>query len=512
MSWNPPTAQSTASASAAPNTPTKNTSLLSQRLWEQHGSENNSKKLAAHNKKSKLQKLSSLLKPKHNKDNDSEGGEDREEDERDEYDLGTDSSSDSDSRDVEYIPSNPASSKQSPNLNELASPPASPPHSSRREHIQVDYKPLDPGLASPKNKPSLLAEPTIINLGETLPSRILLINGLKRRGRKLEECIARETSALRSRFYVIATKKSADVSAVITTIFSKYQQRSDHIRVGIVGSDSYINDVLRPFIEQLAKKPRGWEPLQFYVLPIGKNNNDIAWHIASQDPTYQNLFFSPEWQDLFAQTEPNRPFSEDECQEIETRISQYMDEGATATLKLAIGEALLTYPDSSTKSVPFLKGVHIGGDRERDAEEPSENLSTHLQLDYWIPKKKGPNEDHHEIKSPFSFAAVTRLPSVASALRVTPDYKPTANTMGFFVLYKDKSKGRMNAITRHFGSKLGKKKEEKEGSRGGSVPKKKEDKEVSVSAITKLVCSVTNDDHVFRGKFELSYSFYCFYK
>ena len=64
----------------------------------------------------------------------------------------------------------------------------------------------------------------------------------------------------------------------------------------IAGGDTFVNYVLRPFVEILGKKPRGWQAFTFYIIPVGKKN-DIAGHIASIDNTYRSLFFSGDWRD-----------------------------------------------------------------------------------------------------------------------------------------------------------------------------------------------------------------------
>jgi hypothetical protein len=40
----------------------------------------------------------------------------------------------------------------------------------------------------------------------------------------------------------------------------------------------------------------------------------------------------------------------------------------------------------------------------------------------------------------FQFSAITRLPAVANALHIEPEYKPTATTFSLIVQFKDKSK------------------------------------------------------------------------
>jgi hypothetical protein len=315
-----------------------------------------------------------------------------------------------------------------------------------------------------------------------------------------------------SRYRIVCTKRSADVQTVITNIFA----RQLHLmRVAIAGSDSYINEVLRPFVEQLGKKPRGWDSLHFYVLPIGKNNNDIATQVAQHDTTYKNLFFTPAWQHVFAQRES---CDDDVCREVKQRILKYLDEDTTVPVRFSIGEALITYPDSAGKSVPFLKGVHIGDPvlglhtSQAQAQTQDDEHEGHVQLDYWVPKKKGGSEDHLEFKGSFQFAAVTRLPCIASALRLAP---PTSSVLSLLVQPRDR-KGRKNVLTRHLAAKLGKKgKDEKEKGKGNEKEKdkkKKDDKDSLNALVTKLVCSVANDqaNAVFRGISFFIFSFFHF--
>lgn len=288
------------------------------------------------------------------------------------------------------------------------------------------------------------------------------------------------------------------------------------MRVAIAGSDSYINEVLRPFVEQLGKKPRGWDSLHFYILPIGKNNNDVATQVALHDPSYKTLFFTPTWQHVFQQREP---CGDDECIEVQQRILQYLDHDGTVPVRFQIGEALITYPDSAGKAVPFLKGVHIA-DPQAIAQTPQsqsvnndDEHDVNLQLDYWVPKKKVGAEDHLEYKGAFQFAAVTRLPCVANALRLAP---PTATGLSLLVQPRDK-KGKKNVLSRHFATKLGKKgKDEKEKGKNDKekekATKKKDEKDSLNVLVTKLVCSVADDNTngVFRGNHSIPLLFFIF--
>lgn len=371
-------------------------------------------------------------------------------------------------------------------------------HSLANLHATADVmRPNSPSVAGPK-----LGTSTDLSNA----SGIILINGSKWRGKRLEDCLTREISPLPNRYKVVITKRSVDVQTVITNIFARQQQL---MRVAIAGSDSYINEVLRPFVEQLGKKPRGWDSLHFYILPIGKNNNDVATQVALHDPTYKALFFSPAWQHVFQQRDQ---CSDDECIDIQQRILQYLDQEITVPVRFQIGEALITYPDSVGKSVPFLKGVHIADPQTIGSQAPqsqqgvSNNDDEHevnLQLDYWVPKKKVGAEDHLGYKGAFQFAVVTRLPCVAAALRLAP---PNATGLSLLVQPRDK-KGRKNVLSRHFATKLGKKggKDEKEKGKNEKekekATKKKDEKDSLNALVTKLVCSVADDNvnGVFRA-------------
>lgn len=42
------------------------------------------------------------------------------------------------------------------------------------------------------------------------------------------------------------------------------------IRVGIAGTDSYVNSVIRPYVEHLSGKPPDWlNYVNFLIIPIG---------------------------------------------------------------------------------------------------------------------------------------------------------------------------------------------------------------------------------------------------
>lgn len=73
------------------------------------------------------------------------------------------------------------------------------------------------------------------------------------------------------------------------------------LRICIGGDDTSIGMILRPFVQLLAREPRGWKDLRFFIVPLdnGKNPNDnrIAQKLANADARFRGLFYSSQWQD-----------------------------------------------------------------------------------------------------------------------------------------------------------------------------------------------------------------------
>lgn len=252
----------------------------------------------------------------------------------------------------------------------------------------------------------------------------------KKRGKRFEKALE-NMRVLSSK--VISTRNSAEVGTVLSAVITMYQQKnteiyqdannSKNLKIVIVGGDTYVNHVLRNYVEIVSKKQSEVELLNFYLLPIGKKN-DLAGIIASVDPNYRSLFFTPEWREILDKEE----FTQDESVALEKRIQKYLDE-ANASYKFHIGEAQLSYPTSGPNNnppvmVPFIKGLQIGLHNEETSD------TTDLQLTYWFAKKKG--EGHKEIKS-FQYAAITRLATVANSWQVEPDSKPTPSSFTLIV-------------------------------------------------------------------------------
>lgn len=210
----------------------------------------------------------------------------------------------------------------------------------------------------------------------------------KKRGKRFEKALE-NMRVLSSK--VISTRNSAEVGTVLSAVITMYQQKntemyqdannSKNLKIVIVGGDTYVNHVLRNYVEIVSKKQREVELLNFYLLPIGEKN-DLAGIIASVDPNYRSLFFTPEWREILDKEE----FTQDESVALEKRIQKYLDE-ANASYKFHIGEAQLSYPTSGPNNnppvmVPFIKGLQIGLHNEETSD------TTDLQLTYWFAKKK----------------------------------------------------------------------------------------------------------------------------
>ena len=73
------------------------------------------------------------------------------------------------------------------------------------------------------------------------------------------------------------------------------------IKVVLMGSDSYVNAVLRCYVEQFSSKPPDWQNyLRFYVVPFGSGPNALARYLASLDRYYNVNFVSDSWRESIA--------------------------------------------------------------------------------------------------------------------------------------------------------------------------------------------------------------------
>jgi hypothetical protein len=278
-------------------------------------------------------------------------------------------------------------------------------------------------------------------------SLFVLVESQKRGGRRFEE--ACEASAPLAAA-LVPTRGAADVAAAAAAILAHLQarleqwgERAGALRVVLAGSDAFVSEVMRSFVELLSKKPRGWggDALRFFLVPAAKagRKTELAQQIAQADATYRAVFASAEWQAALARREP---LQAGERAHVEQAVRRYVDE-AMQSYRLEIGEAFVTLASGSgPRAVPFLKQVLIGAEPTRASLLPREDLlpadlhphePVDLQLSYVTLQpgrgeeaRRAAREEATSIKAPFQCVAVSRLTAHASAWRLGPPPPPLA--------------------------------------------------------------------------------------
>lgn len=89
-------------------------------------------------------------------------------------------------------------------------------------------------------------------------------------------------------FQVICTAGPADVRATLTCLVTRLQKYCNTniappsvMKVGLCGSDSFLNSMLRPYVELFSSKPPDWQNhILFYVIPLG--NNTVSKGLAAR--------------------------------------------------------------------------------------------------------------------------------------------------------------------------------------------------------------------------------------
>jgi hypothetical protein len=142
------------------------------------------------------------------------------------------------------------------------------------------------------------------------------------------------------------------------------------IKVVLVGSDSYVNSILRSYVEQFSSKPPDWQNhIKFYIVPFGSGPTTLARYLASQDRFYSANFASDSWReavvertdagkltnssvatsDSAASGQSALPTStaslKVDIQEIIHRLGRYLNSDG-AVLQVPIAEAIITYREA----------------------------------------------------------------------------------------------------------------------------------------------------------------------
>ncbi|KAG8272916.1 Phosphofurin acidic cluster sorting protein 1 [Homalodisca vitripennis] len=144
------------------------------------------------------------------------------------------------------------------------------------------------------------------------------------------------------------------------------------IKLLLAGSDSFINCVLRHYVEQLSSKPPDWQTyIRFLVVPLG--NNTLCRYLGSLDGVYNSTFVSDSWKELLERGETN---------ELVNRIQRYLLQ-SSAAVNLPIAEAMLTYKEKSSDDessqifIPFMNDVRLGS--------PETSTTTSVDLEEGLP-------------------------------------------------------------------------------------------------------------------------------
>lgn len=111
--------------------------------------------------------------------------------------------------------------------------------------------------------------------------------------------------------------------------------------MALVGSDTFVNQVLRPYVELFSSKPPDWQGfIQFFIIPLGVNS--VSKYIGSLDPVYASMFLHESWKELLEMAEPGKA----QVGEIVNRVIQYLASGTAENLiQLPVAEAMVTYKE-----------------------------------------------------------------------------------------------------------------------------------------------------------------------
>uniref|UniRef100_A0A1B6CBC7 Phosphofurin acidic cluster sorting protein 2 n=1 Tax=Clastoptera arizonana TaxID=38151 RepID=A0A1B6CBC7_9HEMI len=196
----------------------------------------------------------------------------------------------------------------------------------------------------------------VLPADDWVPDQLMLVNT----GDPLGALLAAKLQE--KQYKVICTASSADIRATVTCLVNKIQKFCNsnpkppsQIKLLLAGSDSFINCVLRHYVEQLSSKPPDWQTyIRFLVVPLGSNT--VCRYLGSLDSLYNSSFVSDSWKDVLERGESI---------EIINRIQRYLQQ-ANATVQLPIAEAMLTYKEKSSDDessqifIPFMNDVKLG--------------------------------------------------------------------------------------------------------------------------------------------------------
>ncbi|KAM7249474.1 hypothetical protein ACFE04_000067 [Oxalis oulophora] len=205
-----------------------------------------------------------------------------------------------------------------------------------------------------------------------LPDVLCLVNTNEHLGLQL-------VSILQERQYkVMGLSGSSDIRTAVTFLvnkmlkfFNSCPKRPPQLKLLLAGSDSYVNTVLRHYIDQLSLKPPDWiSYIKFFVIPLGSGY--LGKYLGSVDNVYNSLFITESWRERLENVDHS---------EIGIRIQRYLQQ-ANSCVQLPIAEAMLTCKEKSSTEessqifIPFILDVRLG-----NAELFTTNNSLETTLD-----------------------------------------------------------------------------------------------------------------------------------
>ncbi|XP_064118327.1 phosphofurin acidic cluster sorting protein 1-like isoform X10 [Macrobrachium nipponense] len=131
-----------------------------------------------------------------------------------------------------------------------------------------------------------------------LPDHVVLVNTGESHGALLAAHLTEHGHR------VITTMAPADVKATISHLVNKIQKFCNSnakapgpMKVVVVGSDTYISCVLRPYVDQFSSKPPDFQNhVRFLIIPLGVNS--LAKYLGSVDSVYGAAFVSDTWREV----------------------------------------------------------------------------------------------------------------------------------------------------------------------------------------------------------------------
>ncbi|KYM98831.1 Phosphofurin acidic cluster sorting protein 2 [Cyphomyrmex costatus] len=336
-------------------------------------------------------------------------------------------------------------------------------------------RPAEAGYALPPRK-ALVEQLSRVLPDDSLPEAVSLISITDPGGAVL-------AAKLQERNHkVLTTASPADIRATFTCLVTRIQKFCNSsakppapIKVIIAGGDSFINAVLRHYVDLLSFRPPDWQNyMKFLVVPLGSNT--LTRYLGSIDAKYSKLF-GEEWKELLEREGGG-------LSECAARVSEYLAI-ANMILLLPIAEAMVTYretDDSSQIFIPFINDVRVGcpdssSSASVDLEESNVSMSGSPPS---LPPPSLPVPTPGKLTPPSS-------PNVGQPAR--EGWEPVELQLDYW--------SKQTQVMR-----LGKKKEKE---------KENEPKSQSVDGVTRLICSAKTHNIPLRGKFLLLYKFLRFY-